>query len=127
MVVLDYDDDEEEKLLTFPFFIWTSKSAYHDHFHFAQTLAAIFASCNLPFLCMCLAMPESPSYLVSKGKVIIIIIVIILITVIIIITTTTIIIIIFIILKTCLTSCINHNQALVEKKAVKKADNIRFG
>lgn len=34
-----------------------------------QTLAAIFASCNLPFLCMCLAMPESPSYLVSKGKV----------------------------------------------------------
>ena len=35
----------------------------------AQTLAAIFAGCNLPFLFMCLAMPESPSYLVSKGKV----------------------------------------------------------
>jgi len=34
-----------------------------------QTLATIFAACNLPFLCMCLAMPESPSYLVSKGKV----------------------------------------------------------
>jgi len=34
-----------------------------------QTLAAIFAGCNLPFLFMCLAMPESPSYLVSKGKV----------------------------------------------------------
>lgn len=34
-----------------------------------QTLAAIFAGCNIPFLCMCLAMPESPSYLVSKGKV----------------------------------------------------------
>jgi len=34
-----------------------------------QTLAAIFAGCNLPFLCMCIAMPESPSYLVSKGKV----------------------------------------------------------
>jgi len=34
-----------------------------------QTLAAIFAGCNVPFLCMCLLMPESPSYLVSKGKV----------------------------------------------------------
>ena len=37
---------------------------------YLQTLAAIFAGCNLPFLCMCIAMPESPSYLVSKGKVI---------------------------------------------------------
>merc|ERR1712127_200476 len=34
-----------------------------------QTLATVFAACNLPFLLMCVAMPESPLYLVSKGKV----------------------------------------------------------
>lgn len=34
-----------------------------------RTLATIFAACNLPFLLLCVAMPESPIYLISKGKV----------------------------------------------------------
>ena len=33
-----------------------------------QTLAIIFAACNLPFVVMVAAMPESPTFLVSKGS-----------------------------------------------------------
>jgi len=33
-----------------------------------QTLAIVFAACNLPFVLMVAAMPESPTYLVARGS-----------------------------------------------------------